>query len=377
MPRYNVLEFSRFTNPWAIVKESMSKLVAIVVVAVACSVTLNVMAAILLAPRSPGDAVPAEFFSMGMNGTYPTQPIGLLGKKPGTTWAWLETGRGVYDWKPMDKYVDLAAAHGVKGIWTLDGTPKWAGPSRTLPPTNLHDLTEFSKAMALRYKGKIKYYEYMNEPNLDSEWTGTYAQAVAMAGAFYRGIKVGDPAALVGGPGLAVNGYHRPNAPTASVMTDWLGGFLEAGGAQYSDFASYHAFACNEGQYGCQHGFGCKFPDVLGCAGLPLKKQFKAFQAVMDANGMSGKPVIISEGGWGPDRNITLAGSTIATVEAQGEYVERWFRTLASENPNGLAMVSWYMWSGGKWGTLYDENNSQHPVALRFARVQHDLAEGK
>ena len=50
--------------------------------------------------------------------------------------------------------------------------------------------------MAQRYKGKIKYYQIWNEPNLESEWNGQQVDAaryVELLKGAYQRIKAADP----------------------------------------------------------------------------------------------------------------------------------------------------------------------------------------
>lgn len=81
-----------------------------------------------------------------------------------------------------------------------------------------------------RYKGRIKYWEVVNEPNLSLS-----AQAYAdILKNVYPLIKRIDPAAVVMGPG------------TCGIVMGWLEEFYKAGGGKHVDAVSIHDYEGNE-----------------------------------------------------------------------------------------------------------------------------------
>jgi hypothetical protein len=60
-----------------------------------------------------------------------------------------------YDWTIYDRTVFYAAAHGLKLLFTITGTPRWAngGESSNRPPKNYALLRSFAYAAAARYSG--------------------------------------------------------------------------------------------------------------------------------------------------------------------------------------------------------------------------------
>ena len=107
-----------------------------------------------------------------------SQPIGALAKGTLTDWTYLEQSRGTYDWRNLDYWVQQAADLGVDYYFSFGGIPKWATSDQStciaaaLPntfrcsalPADMTTVDEFVTALVTRYKGKIAYYELMNEP---------------------------------------------------------------------------------------------------------------------------------------------------------------------------------------------------------------------
>jgi hypothetical protein len=142
-------------------------------------------------------------------------------------WAKLEPQRNAYDQTYLDQLAQTAhaaAGDGLKVIVTLYGTPQWAS-DKTLwhyaPPTfksgvyrsfyppalnHLDDFQAFATKLATTFGSDVLGYECRNEPN---EWFSMYPQRTpsdaafgvrryaAMLTAFSKGIRAGDPNALV------------------------------------------------------------------------------------------------------------------------------------------------------------------------------------
>jgi len=97
----------------------------------------------------------------------------------GTAWTNIETSQGVFDWTNLDNAVTIANQKGMSDIlMVLSGTPAWATNQRNplaLPapdasgvPANMADWDNWVRAVATRYKGKIKIYQPWNEANLST-----------------------------------------------------------------------------------------------------------------------------------------------------------------------------------------------------------------
>jgi hypothetical protein len=83
-----------------------------------------------------------------------------------------------YDWSLYDRVVTYAGAYGIKMLFSITGTPRWAngGQSSNRPPRNFNDLYRFAYAAAARYSGTyigedgrtlpaVRLWAAWNEPN--------------------------------------------------------------------------------------------------------------------------------------------------------------------------------------------------------------------
>lgn len=114
-------------------------------------------------------------------------------------------------WDKYDNIVALAQQHGVQVMARLDAPPRWAhGGYADLgdfgPPALFEDYADYAGALAARYKGRVKYYQVWNEPNIFPEWGNQrvnpedYAKLLCQA---YARIKQADPGAVVIAAALA------------------------------------------------------------------------------------------------------------------------------------------------------------------------------
>jgi hypothetical protein len=114
-------------------------------------------------------------------------------------------------------------------LLTITGTPPWANGERTpnYPPRHLSDLTRFAHMLAARYNGSrpgagvVTLFSVWNEPNLGlylmPQFRGgkivSAAEYVKLFLAAYKGIKAGDPNAVVAAGETSNRGLNRPGGP--------------------------------------------------------------------------------------------------------------------------------------------------------------------
>ncbi len=83
-----------------------------------------------------------------------------------------------YNWSLYDRVATYAGAYGIKMLFSITGTPRWAngGQSSNRPPKNFNDLYRFAYAAAARYSGtyvgedgrtlpSVRLWAAWNEPN--------------------------------------------------------------------------------------------------------------------------------------------------------------------------------------------------------------------
>ncbi len=117
-------------------------------------------------------------------------------------------------WVKYDHIVEAARAAGIEILARLDRAPAWATPGfdpranpwMQAPPADNEDFAVFAGRLAARYRGKIRYYQIWNEPNLFGEWGGrppNAAEYLAMLRAVGTAIRDADPDARIVLAGLA------------------------------------------------------------------------------------------------------------------------------------------------------------------------------
>jgi hypothetical protein len=166
-----------------------------------------------------------------------------------TAWYSLEPEKGVWKFGALDRAVARAQDKGVEILFTLGYPARWAAdtglrrewnPGYALPPRSMADWEDYLRQVVRRYKGRIKYYELMNEPlftEVDESWRSTrdfpVATMVEMARIASRVIRKIDPEArLVSmSPSGKLNGVKQVDA------------FLKAGGGEYVDVVGFHFYA--------------------------------------------------------------------------------------------------------------------------------------
>ena len=145
----------------------------------------------------------------------------------------LNGGDAAYHLSDIDSLVRSAEQYNMQVLLTIAETPKWANGGQTpnYPPKNLNDLTNFAHMLASRYNGThsnfgtVSLFSVWNEPNLQQFLTpqyegntivspGIYAKLYLAA---YKGIKAGNPKALVAAGETSNRGKQAPSAGSDSV----------------------------------------------------------------------------------------------------------------------------------------------------------------
>jgi hypothetical protein len=135
----------------------------------------------------------------------------------GVGWDGIEEQEGRYDFRFWDEIIDTAQKRGITAIPYLCYTPAWAGAGADdawrRPPRDLEAFGRFARAVAARYKGRVRSWELWNEPDLEDYWRGSpddYARMVTYAAAEVRRA---DPGALV-----VLGGMAKGKGPFAEAL---------------------------------------------------------------------------------------------------------------------------------------------------------------
>jgi len=295
---------------------------------------------------------------------YPTVSVGALGHPSDFAWGFIEKNQGTYDFKGYDGYVNDAVQHGLvdsngaaEVTITLGGyTPLWAAADTSKcrlvgqqevcpsPPANIGDWTDFVTAVVDHYNGTtaphVKYYELWNEFSSPSFWTGTMQDMLNLAAATYPIIHT-DPYSILLTP--SVSGPTQGSSSSNGLPNGltWMTSYLQAGGNKYADGGTFHGYLAPFGGEGVSL---FPFPEqdsTAGCAagttcfGSVVTKA-ASFRQVFDQNGLSGKPMLDTEGSWGVNGNVPGPNEQVA-------WVARWFILQAGDYPN-ITQASWYAW---------------------------------
>ncbi|HEX8799381.1 MAG TPA: glycosyl hydrolase [Terriglobales bacterium] len=269
--------------------------------------------------------VPQSYFGMHIHRPLTTTPWPDLPFKTwrlwdtGTTWADLEPRKGEWHFDTLDGMVKLAAAHQVEVLLTFGRTPGWAssdpqasfGKVERAAPRAMEDWRDFVRAVATRYKGRIRAYEVWNEPNLKEFYSGDVPTLVEMTREAADIVHSVDPSALVTSP-----------SPTTINGVPWLEAFLQAGGARYVDVIAYHLYVTPDK------------PEQI----VPLARAIKAAMAKYNAK----LPLWNTEIGWSKPK-------IFADDYEASAYVAR---SLLLAWASGVERFYWYAWDNTNWVTL-------------------------
>ncbi len=186
---------------------------------------------------------------------FPWEDIEIAGKGDYRDPKW-----GVNTWDKYDRIVVAAERHGLEIIARLDAPPAWSrkvGSSSgwtMAPPDNLNDYGDFVYAVVSRYKGRIRYYQVWNEPNIYPEWGDQPADPagfVKLLQIAYRRAKEADPDCIIICAGLAQTTEETPEEFKPRNMSDllYLDKMYLAGARGYFDIMGAQVYGLFTGPY--------------------------------------------------------------------------------------------------------------------------------
>ena len=172
-----------------------------------------------------------------------------------------------YDWATYDRTVVYAQKFGIKVVFSILGTPRWANGARgwSVAPTNPDDLRDFAVAASRRYSGlfvgadgrrlpRVPYWLVWNEPNnpvflkpqyakVDGVWQVVSARTYAsMCNAVVTGVHSVSRGLKVGCGVTAPRGNNNPNSARPSVSPLPFLRAMVAGGARGFDAYAHHPY---------------------------------------------------------------------------------------------------------------------------------------
>jgi hypothetical protein len=241
-------------------------------------------------------------------------------------------------WGKYDELVDLCERYGLQIIARLDHPPAWTRQDNSLPnapPDDLADYADFVYGFVKHYKGRVRYIQIWNEPNIYPEWGNRqvdpagYVEMLRMA---YQAAKAANPNVYV---------LSAPLAPTLEDFEvrrnlselAFLDEMYQAGAAPYFDILSANAF-----------GFDLPPEDLPSADKLNFQRVTLQRQ-IMERHGDAHKSIWINEYGWNaaPD-TFTEEELTWKRVseEQQAEYLVRGIELARREWPWAGVFNIWY-----------------------------------
>jgi polysaccharide biosynthesis protein PslG len=268
-----------------------------------------------------------------------------LAKDGGFTWVkqrfeWRNIERdakGQLEWNEPDRLMKEIDDAGLKVVARVDGHPGW---SRAVgiypddgPPDRLSDWTDFLRALATRYKGRIDAYEIWNEPNLNREW-GRKAPSGAEYAAFLKAsrdvIKAADPQALVISAGLSPTTENSANARPDTVFLQEM---YDAGAKGAFDVLGVHAPGfrappdMDPAAVASDPTYNNNDPSPTALRRAYSFRRVEDLRKIMEDNGDAERKVAALEMGWTSDMRAGSPYRWHAVTEQQkGEYLAGAFR---------------------------------------------------
>ncbi len=246
-------------------------------------------------------------------------------------------------WQKYDEIVDLAERYGMELIVRVSTPPSWARTKGDqvgtfAPPDNYDDFGDFVYTLVSRYRGRIKFYQLWNEPNIYPEW-GVYPISPED---YTRLLKIGatraraaDPNVVIIAGALASTIELAPAAPPpGNALNDlvYLQRMYTAGAAPYFDIMAMQAYGLWSGPTDRR-----MHPRVMNFG----RPQF--IRDLMVKNGDASKPIWISEMGWNtvpadaPDQRFGRV-----TPEQQAHYTVLAYDRAEAEWPWAGVVNTWY-----------------------------------
>jgi hypothetical protein len=246
-------------------------------------------------------------------------------------------------WEKYDEIVALAEQYGMELIVRVSTPPAWSRAKGDevgtfAPPDNYADFGDFVYTLVSRYRGRIRYYQLWNEPNIYPEW-GSYPISPEQ---YIELLKIGatrareaDPSVVIICGALASTIALQPAAaPPANALNDllFLQRMYDAGAAPYFDVMAMQGYGLWSAPTDRR-----MHPRVMNYG----RPQF--VRDLMVANGDAAKPIWISEMGWNavpdavPDKRFGQV-----SLEQQARYAVLAYARARAEWPWVGVVNTWY-----------------------------------
>ncbi len=176
----------------------------------------------------------------------------------GFPWSWVEGTPGRFIWQVHDALIAKAQSLGIEVMGSLGYTAVWASSAppevtravdrERYPPTDYEAWGRYVFQTVSRYKGRVRYWEVWNEPDLGGEgqfgfWRGTESEFARLLAVAYESVKRADPQAQVVIGGLSLGG--SPGVLNEEFLPRILND-PSYPAARYFDIAAFHQYGSKE-----------------------------------------------------------------------------------------------------------------------------------
>ncbi|MDP2662157.1 MAG: cellulase family glycosylhydrolase [Dehalococcoidia bacterium] len=279
-----------------------------------------------------------------------TKAAGFSWIKAQIRWESTEPQKGNIQWGNMDNIANLAAARGIKVLFSVVTAPDWSRPganhSYSGPPDNPQDFANFVGAIASRLKGKVHAYEVWNEQNRAEEAGGPGKQNatayVALLKAAYTAIKAADPNAVVlSGAPTPAGTVDLGQGALAIDDIDYFRQMYAAGAKPYFDAVAAHPSGFNNAPDTYENS-GAR-ADFKGHRSF-YYRNYENYRQVMVDNGDGAKQIWFTEFGWAVAQGTAPPKdryfyATQNTEQQQAEWLVRTFQIAKASGYVGPMFV--------------------------------------
>lgn len=245
-------------------------------------------------------------------------------------------------WEKYDHIVSLSEQYNLELIVRLSNPPAWTRSvndefSTYAPPDDYGDYADFVRSVAGRYRGRIRYYQIWNEPNINPEWGNApvspedYTELLK-AGA--TAVREADPEAVIIAGALAATIDLDGTLVARHNFNDllFLQRMYDAGAAPYFDIMAVQGYGLWSGPTDRR-----MHPRVMNF-GRP-----QYIRDLMVANGDAHKPIWISEMNWNVAPEDVEPRYGRVSPAQQAEYLPLAYERIRRQWPwLGVANV-WYL----------------------------------
>lgn len=273
--------------------------------------------------------------------TIPNVPVGYLRLwDTETTWRDLEPTKGQWEWRKLNKQIEMAQILNARVMLVLGGTPEWAGDgSVQSKPKSLADWRTYVRTVACKYGPSITSYEVWNEANLTTFWKGTPVEMADLTAAAFEEIRGCNPSALV----VAANTTSRATGSFGTFYPEYLQA-LKARNWPVDAYSVHSYPTASGGANDRIRGIG-QFRTMLALAGAPQTTVFDS-------------EINYGLAGLGEDKRA-LTGANAMTLMS---------RTFIDSARYGFGSTFWFVWTANpdsKFGIQFTRNATDEQQAWR------------